>query len=87
MECLVRTQVQSQGMASLTAEDGMVSKIELGRAEQAQTQTLEDCDDLGLCLLRSQPIQEEVHVGGRESGTVEVFTKGPLGNLVDIRDW
>jgi len=85
MECLVRTQVQSQGIASLTAEGDVVSKMKLKEADQAQT--LEDRDDLGLCLLRGQSIQEEVNVRGWESGAVEIFAKGPLGSLSGVGDW
>ena len=72
-------------MASLTARDDVVSKMVLEWANQAQT--LEDGDDLSLGLLWCQPIQEEVDVGGWESGTVEVFAKGPFGSLAGIGDW
>ena len=72
-------------MASLTAEGDTVSKMESEWVDRAQT--LEYCDDLGLRLLWSQPIQEEVDVRSRKGGSVEVFAKGPLGGLVGIRDW
>lgn len=63
----------------------MVSKVELKQANQAQT--LENRDDLGFCLLWGHSVQEEVNVRSWESGTVEVFAKGPLGSLVGIGDW
>jgi hypothetical protein len=44
-------------MASLTAGNGTVSKVELKQVDQ--TQTLEDHNNLSFCLLRSQSIQEE----------------------------
>ena len=63
----------------------MVNKMESEWVDRVQT--LEYRDNLGLRLLRSQPIQEEVDIRSRESSSVEVFAKGPLGGLVGIRDW
>ena len=78
-------QVQSHGMASLTAGGDAVSKMTSKWADQ--TQTFEDRDDLCLRLLWCQSVQEEIDVRGWESGAVEVFAKGPLGSFVGIRDW
>ena len=84
MECLVLTQAQSQGMASLTAGDNTMSKIRL--KPSGQSRTLENRNDLGLRLFRSESIQEEIDVGGWVSSTVEVFAKGSFGSLVSIRN-
>ena len=62
----------------------MVSKGELEQANQVQT--LEDRDDLGLRLLWSHSVQEEVNIRSWKSGTVEVFAKGSLGSLFGIGD-